>query len=47
MEEPVELHDFSGQIPMDEFAIDMEPPTAEEVDKTFAHLKRNKVPGSS
>ena len=30
---------------MDEIAIDMESPTAEEVDKAIAHLKRNKAPG--
>ena len=39
-EEPVVLHDFSGHIPMDEITIDMKPPTADEVDKAIAHLKK-------
>ena len=40
-DEPVEFHDFSGHVSMDEIGIDMEPPTTEKVDKAIDHLIRH------
>ena len=44
-DEPTEFHDFGSFTPMDEIAINMEPPTTAEVEKAIGQLKRNKAPG--